>query len=85
MTKMVEETLGFISIIGYAVAVGMIMYVGIRYILAAANEKADLKDSSIRLLIGALMITGASAIFPIMWDIFANVSVTTVATVVATS
>ena len=33
--------LGTVQFIGYAIAIGMLIYVGIKYVMASANEKAD--------------------------------------------
>ena len=57
-----NSILGAMQWIGYAVAVGMLVYVGIKYIMASADEKANLKNSLIRYVIGAVLIAGASTI-----------------------
>ena len=54
--------IGFMRWIGYAIAVGMLVYIGIKYVMASANEKADLKNSLIKYVIGALLIVGAVTI-----------------------
>ena len=41
----VSKILGAIQWIGYAFAIGMLIYIGIKYTMSAANEKADLKKS----------------------------------------
>ena len=51
--------------IGFAFAAGMLLYVGIKYVMASANEKADLKKGSISYVIGAVIIFGASALLGI--------------------
>ena len=48
--------------IGYAIAIGMLVFVGIKYVMASANEKADLKNSLIKYVIGAVLIAGAVTI-----------------------
>lgn len=58
----VVSILGVIQWIGYAFALGMLIYIGIRYVMAAANEKADLKKGSINYVIGAIVIAGAVTI-----------------------
>lgn len=58
----VGKTLAMIQWIGYAIAVGMLIYIGIKYIMASANEKADLKSSLVKYVIGAVLIAAASAI-----------------------
>lgn len=59
---MVQTILGAIQWIGYAIAIGMLIYIGIKYVGAAANEKAELKKASINYVIGAIIIAGAVTI-----------------------
>lgn len=54
--------LGVIQWCGYAIALGMLIYIGIKYTMASANEKADLKGASINYVIGAIVIAGAATI-----------------------
>ena len=58
----VNKVLGLIQWIGYAFAIGMLIYIGIKYTMAAANEKADLKKGLINYVIGAIIIAGAATI-----------------------
>ncbi len=58
----VRTILGAIQWIGYAFALGMLIYIGIKYTMSAANEKADLKKGLINFVIGAVLIAGASTI-----------------------
>lgn len=60
--KMGSTVLSYIQWFGYAVAIGMILYVGIKYMMASANEKADLKKASINYVIGAIVVAAATAI-----------------------
>lgn len=62
ISPMAQTILGAIQYIGYAIALGMIIYVGIKYTMSAANEKADLKRASINYVIGAIIIAGAVTI-----------------------
>ncbi len=57
-----NKILGFVQWAGYAIAVGMLIYVGIKYVMASANEKADLKNSLIKYVIGAVLVAGAATI-----------------------
>ena len=70
MVSMVSDVLGFIQYAGFAIAVGMTIYAGMKYMMSAANEKAELKESSIRLVTGAIIVAGVSGIFPILWKAF---------------
>ena len=54
--------IGAMQWIGYAIAIGMLVFVGIKYVMASANEKADLKNSLIKYVIGAVLIAGAVTI-----------------------
>ena len=57
-----STVLGYIQWFGYAMAVGMLLYIGIKYMMSSANEKADLKKGSINYVIGAIIIAAATAI-----------------------
>ena len=65
----VRAVLGVIKWAGYIIAAGMIIYIGIKYLMASASEKADLKGLAIKYVIGAVLIvfgtTIASWIFSI--------------------
>ena len=60
--NMVGKILGVIQWIGYAIALGMLIYIGIKYTMSAANEKAELKRASVNFIIGAIIIAGAATI-----------------------
>lgn len=66
MEDMIDEILGMLAAIGYAVASGMLIYVGIKYVMASANEKADLKNSSIKYVAGAIILFSISATYDIV-------------------
>lgn len=67
--------LGVVKVIGYTFAVGMLLYVGIKYVMASANEKADLKKGSISYVIGAVIIFGASTLISVMETLSGQVAV----------
>ncbi len=46
--------------IGYAISFGMFIYIGIKYMLSAASEKAALKEGSISFVVGGILIASAS-------------------------
>ena len=58
--------LGLVRFIGYALAIGMLIYLGIKYVTSSANEKADLKKGSINYVIGAIIIAAATTLFSIL-------------------
>lgn len=57
-----SSIIGYIRWIGYAIAAGMIIYIGIKYVMSSADEKANLKGAMIKYLIGAVLIIGAVTI-----------------------
>jgi len=59
----VQNLLATVQWIGYAIAVGWLMYLGIKYVMASADEKASLKNGMIKYVIGAILIIGAATIF----------------------
>ena len=63
MDTMAGQILGIIKWAGYAIEIGMVLYIGIKYMMAAANEKANLKQSVINYLIGALIVFAVTTIF----------------------
>ena len=69
----ISQLLGLLQSVGVAVAMGMLLYVGIKYVMSAANEKAELKNSSIRYLIGAVILFSLSACFEIVKKVMAEV------------
>ena len=68
------NALGYVQWFGYAMAVGMLLYIGIKYMMASANEKADLKKGSINYVIGAVLVAAASTIVGIFADIGSSIT-----------
>jgi hypothetical protein len=58
----VESVLGAIQFIGAAFAVGMLIVLGVKYVMASAQEKADLKKGMLSYVIGAILIGAASSL-----------------------
>ena len=54
--------IGTMQWIGYAIAIGMMVFIGIKYVIASADEKADLKNALIKYFIGAILISLAVTI-----------------------
>lgn len=65
--------LGLFQGMGIGVACGMIFYLGIKYTMASANEKADLKNSSIKYVIGAIILFSLSATFGIIKNVMTQI------------
>ena len=62
--------LGIITVIAGAVAVGMLIFIGIKYMTKGAGAKAEVKDTLIPYLIGALLVAGASSLASVALGLF---------------
>lgn len=51
-----------IAYFGYAIALGMLAYIAIKYMMSAASDRANMKQGAINYLIGAFLIAGASTV-----------------------
>ena len=58
---------GVIQIIGTIVSVGTLMIIGIRYMFASVEEKAEYKERIFPYLIGAVLLFGASTFVNILY------------------
>lgn len=54
--QMATSIIGALMWIGYAIAVGMVVFIGIKYIMASADERASLKGMFIKVFVGSLII-----------------------------
>lgn len=68
----VNGVLGILQVIGFVVAIVMVMYVGIKYLTAGAGTKADVKTNLVPMLIGAALIGLAPTLVNWIWGIFAK-------------
>ena len=59
---------GFIQTIGIVVGVVMLIYIGIKYMLGSADEKAEYKKSMIPYLVGAVIVVAATSLVKIIYD-----------------
>ena len=54
--------LGALSWVGYAIGIGALMFMGMKYVMSAAKEKAELKHKFVIYVAGVILIVAASAI-----------------------
>lgn len=57
---------GLVLFVGYGFAIGMLIYLGIKYVSSSANEKADVKKGAINYIIGAIIIVSATSLFGLL-------------------
>ena len=62
--------MGVVVWVGYMSAIGMIIWVGIKYLMSGAGEKAKAKETIIPIIVGALIITTASTITATVFNVF---------------
>ena len=60
MYKFGGSVAGIIQIVGTAVSVGAMIIIGIKYVLASADEKADYRSRMMPYFIGAVLLFGAA-------------------------
>lgn len=59
VTKIGNSILSIIRVIGTVIAVGVLMVLGIKYMMGSAEEKAEYKKTMLPYLIGAVILFGA--------------------------
>ena len=64
----VSTAVGLLKWVGGAMAIIMLMFAGIKYMTAGADEKAAVKESLLPLVIGAILIFGAVSIVEIFFN-----------------
>ena len=69
MFKFGGSVAGAIQIVGTIVSVGVMMILGIRYMLASADEKAEYRERILPYFIGAILLFGASNIVKVIYNV----------------
>lgn len=75
ITKAIGPVLSIVRIVAVGISVIMITYLGIQYMSAAPQEKADIKNKLITFTIGAIIVVGAVTLLGIIKN-FADSSIT---------
>lgn len=70
--KIASTILGVLQILAGAIAVGMLIYIGIKYMTKGAGAKAEVKDTLLPFLIGAVLVAGASTLAQIALNMAFN-------------
>ena len=65
-TNTAGQILTIVRIVGMAVAVIMLTILGIKYVAASPNEKADYKKGMTVYVVGAVLLFGASALLSVI-------------------
>ena len=68
------KIVGIIQVVGTMVSVGMLIVLGIKYMMGSAEEKAEYKKTFIPYVVGAALIFAASVFAQSIYDIFYNMT-----------
>ena len=70
--EMADVIIGVIQVIGVAVAIIMLIMLGIKYVSAAPSEKADIKKSAVIYVVGAVLLFGASLVLSLVKNLISD-------------
>ena len=76
VTKTANNIIGIVQVICYAAAVIMLIYLGVKFITASPEGKAEIKKSAIIYVIGAVIVFAAGALLGVISNL-SNSVVTT--------
>ena len=68
MSDIVGDILGFVQVLGSAIAVIMIVVLGIKYMVGSVEEKSEYKKTMIPYAVGAICIFAASNIASMVYQ-----------------
>lgn len=68
VSKIFGNIANILTTVGIAIAVIVLVVLGIKYMIGSASEKAEYKKTMIPYIIGALLIAGASAIVRVIFS-----------------
>lgn len=72
MSGKIGPLMGTLQWIGYIVAIGMLIWVGIKYVMSGASEKAKAKETLVPLVFGAVLVAAGTAITAAVFGVFAQ-------------
>lgn len=73
-TSFGQKIIGAIQVIGVGIAVIMLLYIAIKYMIAAPSEKAEYKKTAISFSIGAVILFASTAILEVIKKLMENLS-----------
>lgn len=73
-SEIVGTIIGALQWIGYAVAIVMVLWLGIQWMLAQPAKKAELKGKMWSMAIGILLLVGGVTIIGVVWDLATQAS-----------
>ena len=73
-SDIVGTIIGALQWIGYAVAIVMVLWLGVQWMLAQPAKKAELKGKMWSMAIGIILLVGGVTIIGVVWDFAAQAS-----------
>ena len=73
-TSFGQKIIGAIQVIGVGIAVIMLLYIAIKYMIAAPSEKAEYKKTAISFSIGAVILFASTALLEVIKKLMENLS-----------
>lgn len=73
VTHTANNIIGIVQVICYAAAVIMLVLVGVKFITASPEGKAEIKKSAIQYVIGAIIVFAAGALLGVISNLSTNV------------
>lgn len=74
VSKVLSVIITIVRIAGVCIAITMLLAVAMKYMTAAAGEKAEIKKSAVQYVVGAIVLFGAVGILGIINNFSKNVS-----------
>lgn len=69
-----KTALGVIQVVGTGIGIIMLLYIAIKYMVAAPSEKAEYKKTAINFVIGAVILFAAMGILELIKKIMENLT-----------
>lgn len=69
ITNLGTSVMSFIWILSIVVAVVVVMYTGLKFIVGSANEKAEYKKSLVPIVVGVLLLVAATSIVKALFSV----------------
>ncbi len=70
----VSRIWGSVTLILQIASVAAVIFAGVRYMFASADQKADIKKSMIFLVVGAIIVFGSSTVIKFVVDAFKDIT-----------
>ena len=75
VTNIGGSVVGIVQVVGYVVAVVMLVIIGIKYITSSPEGKAEVKKTALYYVLGAALIAGAVTVAGVIFDFGSDISV----------